>query len=290
MNAKQRELRLGIPKGRMFDALSRLLTDSSIQLQSTARGYRPQLSFPGFEVKLLKPQAIVKMLQFGSRDLGFAGADWVAEFAADSLVQVLDTGLDPVRVVAAAPPEIAGMSDLKSRPLVVASELERLTLNWIRERGLQATYLRSFGATEVYPPEDADCIVDVAASGATLHANSLSVIDEIMTSSTRLYASAAALENREFRSRIDEFVLILQSVLDARHRVMLEVNVSPDRLEGLVRELPCMREPTIAPLHGNLGFAVKVAAPRAGLPGLINRIKSLGGNDIVVSHISQIVP
>ena len=45
------------------------------------------------------------MLHAGSRDLGFAGADWVAELEAD-LVEVLDTGLDPVRLVAAAPAEL----------------------------------------------------------------------------------------------------------------------------------------------------------------------------------------
>ena len=31
------------------------------------------------EAKILKPQNIVEMLDAGSRDLGFAGADWVAE-------------------------------------------------------------------------------------------------------------------------------------------------------------------------------------------------------------------
>ena len=45
------------------------------------------------------------MLQAGSRDVGFAGADWVAELDG-RLDEMLDTGLDPVRLVAAAPEEI----------------------------------------------------------------------------------------------------------------------------------------------------------------------------------------
>ena len=63
---------------------------------------------------------------------------------------------------------------------------------------------------------------------------------------------------------------------------MLEVNVPADRLEGVVAILPCMREPTIAPLHHDAGFAVKAAVPRADLPGLIRAIKEQGGTDIVV--------
>ena len=84
------------------------------------------------------------------------------------------------------------------------------------------------------------------------------------------------------RGRIEHFVVLVRSVLDARKRVMLEVNVPADRLEAVVAILPCMREPTIAPLHHDAGFAVKAAVPRADLPALIRAIKEHGGTDIVV--------
>ncbi len=282
-------LRLALPKGRMADGVNRLLADAGIRVQSAAREYRPELSLQGCEVKLLKPQAIVKMLELGSRDIGFAGADWVAEFDAP-LVELLDTGLDPVRIVVAAPAEAAKQSEFWQRPLVIASELEQTTLRWIAQRQLQATFLRSFGSTEVYPPEDADCIVDVVATGATLKANGLEVIEEIMTSSTRLYASPQALDRPELREGIEHLVLLLKSVLEARRRVMVEVNVTAEVLQQVVAALPCMREPTIAQLHGERGFAIKVAAPKSGLPELIGKIKALGGTDIVVSPIAQIIP
>lgn len=286
----QHVVRLALPKGRMADGVNALLEDAGIRTRLGARAYRPEISLPGFEAKILKPQAIVKMLQVGSRDVGFTGADWVAEFGAQQLVELLDTGLDPVRVVAAAPSDRLTPGELPSGPLVVASELEQITRDWIRRRALSATFLRSFGATEVYPPEDADCIVDIVASGATLRANGLTVIDELMTSSTRLYAHPSALDNPELRRRIDEFVMLIRSVLEARQRVMIEVNVSAERLEHVVAILPCMREPTIAALHGGAGYAVKAAVRREELPGLIPRVKALGGADIVVSKLAQIVP
>jgi ATP phosphoribosyltransferase len=272
----------------MADGVLSLLADAGVNVRLGARQYRPQVSLPGFDVKVLKPQAIVKMLEVGSRDLGFTGADWVAEFDGD-LVELLDTGLDRVRLVAAAPSERLDSVHVPEGELIVASELERLARQWIERRGLKATFLRSFGATEVYPPEDADCIVDVVATGATLRANGLHVVDELMTSSTRLYANRRILEHTCLRQRIDDFVTLLQSVLEARRRVMVEVNVSANRLEAMVTVLPCMREPTISPLHGEEGYAVKVAVPREDLPGLIPRIKSLGGTDIVVSKLAQIV-
>ncbi len=282
-------LRLALPKGRMADGVVQLLAAAGIHLRFGARAYRPAISLPGVEAKVLKPQNIVEMLHVGSRDVGFAGADWVAELEAD-LVELLDTGLDPVRLVAAAPRELLENGRWPRRKLVVASEYERLTHAWIARRGLDATFVRSYGATEVHPPEDADCIVDLTASGSTLDANGLVVVEELLSSSTRLYAHRAALVDPHRREGIERLVLLLRSVLEARQRVMLEVNVGPERLEDVVAVLPCMREPTIARLHGDAGYAVKVAAPRAQLPDLIPAIKARGGTDIVVTEIAQIVP
>lgn len=71
---------------------------------------------------------------------------------------------------------------------------------------------------------------------------------------------------------------------------MIEVNVSREKLEAVCRALPCMREPTISPLHGEQGYAVKAAVPRDRLARLLLEIKAAGGTDIVVSGLSQIVP
>ena len=282
-------LHLALPKGRMQEGVFALLGEAGVRLRAGSRGYRPSISLPDCEVKLLKPQNIVEMLDAGSRDVGFAGADWVAELGAN-LVEVLDTGLDPVRLVAAAPEALMENGRLPGRGLVVASEYEQLTRRWVASQKLEATFLRSYGATEVFPPEDADLIVDNTATGATLEANNLIILDQLMCSTTRLFANPRALEDPGRRSMVDHLVLLLQSVLEARRRVMLEVNVTGDRLEALCAILPCMREPTISPLHGSAGYAVKAAVPRAELAQVIPRIKGAGGTDIVVTAISNIVP
>lgn len=282
-------LHLAVPKGRIEAGVIDLLAAAGIRLRSGPRGYRPISSVPGFEVKVLKPQNIVEMLAVGSRDVGFAGADWVAEKSAD-LVELLDTGLDPVRVVAAAPEILLTDGVLPVRPLVVASELERLATQWVTDRGLEATVVRTYGATEVFPPEDADIIVDIMDTGETLAANGLVVIDDLMASSTRLYASRKAIDTPNKKAAIDGLALSLRSVLEARGRAMVELNVTAADLEAVIEILPCMREPTIATLHGGTGLAVKAAVPRIELPGLIPRLKDRGATDIAVSRLEQIVP
>ncbi|MEM7199105.1 MAG: ATP phosphoribosyltransferase [Planctomycetota bacterium] len=282
-------LRLALPKGRMQDSVLSLLADAGFDMRTGSRSYRPTLTTPGYEVKILKPHDIIEMLHVGSRDLGLAGADWVSELNAE-LVEVLDTGLDTVRLVAAAPRSLLVDGLLPDRNLVVASEYEQLSRRWLEARGQPYTFVSSRGATEVFPPEDADLIVDNTATGSTLAANDLVIVDEVMRSSTRLYASKAAWADPERRARIEDVGTLIGAVLEARKRVMLEVNVPRERLEDVVALLPCMREPTVSPLHGAAGFAIKAAVPRRELPGLIPNIKANGGTDIVVSRLLQIVP
>ena len=285
-------IRLALPKGRMQEGVFTLLADAGIRLRAGNRGYRPSINLPHFEVKILKPQSIVEMLHLGSRDVGFAGADWVAELGADQdLVELLDTNMDPVRVVAAAPVQLVHDGKLpRDRALVVASEYEQLTRRWIAQQQLQATFVRSYGATEVFPPEDADCIVDNTATGSTLRANGLEIVDELMLSSTRMYTRAAVMDDPHRREQVERFVLLVRSVLEARQRVMLEVNVTPDNLEAVVEVLPSMRQATVSPLHGSRGFAVKAAVRRDDLPRVIPEIKKRGGTDVVVTALAQIVP
>ena len=234
------------------------------------------------------------MLALGSRDAGFAGADWVAELESGAggadVVELLDTGLDPVQLVAAAPVALLEAGQLPKRRLIVASEYERLTRRWISASGLCAEFVRSYGATEVFPPEDADVIVDNTATGATLEANGLAIVGMLMRSSTRLYAHRAALDDPVRRRFIDDLVLLINSVLEARRRVMIEVNASAACLDAVVAVLPSMRQATVSRLFGDGGYAVKAAVPRELLPQVIPAVKAAGGTDVVVSTLSQIVP
>lgn len=286
-------IKLGLPKGRMEQGVLELMRGAGIQVRVGARTYRPVISLSNFEVKILKPQNIVEMLHFGSRDIGFAGLDWVTELQAD-VIELFDTRLDPVSVVVAAPRSLLVDGSLppsiSSRHLTIASEYERLTRQWIENKGINATVVRTYGATEVFPPEDADCIVDNTATGSTLAANDLVIVEEVMRSSTRLFANPRALDNPSKRSEIENFVLVLRSVQEARSRVMLELNAPKESLESIISILPAMREPTLSPLHGTAGFAIRAAVPRQMLPHLIPEIKAKGGADIVVTELAQIVP
>jgi ATP phosphoribosyltransferase len=281
------KINLALPKGRMAEGVLRLMEDAGFKVLADGRNYRPRCVDPRFEIKLLKPQDIVRMVDLGRHDLAFAGQDWVTELDAE-VVELLDTGLDAVRIVAAAPAGALASGQLRGRRIVVASEYERITRTWLDAEGYDYLYVRSHGATEVFPPEDADLIVDNTATGRTLLDNGLEEIATLMTSSTRLVANGAALVNGKGRI-MEEFLLLLRSVLDARKRVMLEMNVGAANLEAVLALLPSMRQPTVMPLAGDGGFAVKSATPRAGVARLIPLLLAAGATDILEYPFSKVV-
>jgi ATP phosphoribosyltransferase len=275
-------INLALPKGRMAEGVLKLMEDAGFKVLANGRNYRPLCADPRFQLKLLKPQDIVRMVELGRHDLAFAGHDWVVELGAQ-VDDLLDTGLDKVRLVAAAPRE--GVAALRDRRIVVASEYERISRDWLDREGFDYLFVRSHGATEVFPPEDADMIVDNTATGRTLVENGLEILDTLLESSTRVIASPGMGR----RPEVEEFVLLLTSVLEARRRVMLEMNVAAPALDAVLALLPCMRTPTVMPLAGDGGFAVKSAVPRKDVARLIPLLKAAGAADILEFPFSKVV-
>lgn len=282
-------VRLALPKGRMFDEIIELLKEAGIRISQSERGYRPRVSLDHFMAKILKPRNVISMINAGARDIGFAGTDWIEETGSD-LVKLLDTGLNPVRLVVAAPREILVDGKLPDREIVVASEYPNLAQRWIEQNGLNARVLTTFGATEVFPPEDADCILDNTSTGSTLRANDLEIIGEVLTSSTCLFASQRAVDDPLLRPRIDDFVMLLNAVLAARSRVMMDLNVTAENLESVIECLPCMRKPTVSQLSDDGWVAVRAAVPRDQLASIIPRLKTAGACDIVTTAAEKIIP
>jgi ATP phosphoribosyltransferase len=278
-------LKIIIPKGRLHGQVVDLLNDCGYGIETDERVYIPRVVDAEIEAKLLKPQNMPRLIELGSHDAAFCGHDWVKETAAD-VVEILDLGFNPVKIVAAAPIAFRGK---KRGPIVVASEYEMLARGFLEKRYRKYIFIRTFGATEVFPPDDADIIIDNMASGRTLKEHGLKVIATLLLSSTRFIANRQALRDPFKRDKIEQMKTLFKAVLDARERVMLEMNVAENKLAAVIKVLPCMRAPTISPLFGGKGYAVKTAIKKHEAARLINLLKKIGASDILESEFRKVV-
>jgi ATP phosphoribosyltransferase len=280
------KLRILIPKGRIYDNVARLFAEAGFPIALADRTYRPLIGADWLDAKIMKPQNVGELLELGSHDAGFTGIDWVRESSAD-VEEILDLGFDKVRIVAAVPKDY-DEAKLRSKKLVVATEYVNLAEAWLKSEGFQYRILRTFGATEVFPPDDADMIIDNTSTGQTLKDNGLKIIGTLLESSTYFVASRSALADTEKRARIEELAMLFRAVLDGRDRVMLEMNIPKEQFESLA-SLPAMRSPTVATLFGEAGYAVKIAVKKHEVPDIIPKLKKLGALDIVEYDLRKVV-
>ena len=281
-------IQLVLPKGRIQEKVIALLHRVGVKFRFNERSYRPICNAPDIIVKVLKPQNIPQLISLGRHDAGFSGLDWVLESKSD-VTEVLDLGFDPVQIVAAVPDALASNDAWQNQKLIVASEYPVLSQQFIDDQQLDAVLVRSYGATEALPPEDADLIVDNTATGSTLRMNHLTIVATLLESTTRFMANPQSMADKDKGKRLEELALLMRSALEADQKVLLEMNVGPDEIDSLLSVLPAMRSPTVSPLYKQQGFAVKAAVSKKDVPHLIPTLESAGAHDILEYKLEKIV-
>src|SRR5207237_3498662 len=114
----------------------------------------------------------------------------------------------------------------------------------------------SWGATEVKPPRLGDAIVEVTETGSSLKANNLRIVAELMQSTPRFIANAAAAANDWKRRKMDDLLLMLRGAMAAEGKVGLMMNVPRGDLARVLAILPALKKPTDASLSDDAFVAV----------------------------------
>ena len=91
------------------------------------------------------------------------------------------------------------------------------------------------------------------------------------------------------KQKIMELKMLFEAVLAARDKVMLEMNVSKKNFEKLVAAIPSMKSPTVAPLYGDDGYAIKIAVKKGEVPTLLPKLRDLGATDILEYALRKVL-
>lgn len=287
------KLRVLLAKGRIYESVYELLNDVGISIHLPDRTYFPTTNQEDLFFQVVKPQITSALLASDKADVGFSGKDWVYENGVeDKIEEIMDLGFDPVRIVAAIPNTV-DYDSLVKKPVTIATEYQNLSKKWVDDKKIDGTIFRTWGTSEGFVQDNensiAQILIDNTSTGSSLRANNLKIVDTLMTSSTRMYASKEAMKNPEKKQKILELKMLFESVLNARSRVMLEMNVSRENFENLIKSLPSMKSPTVSPLFGDDGFAVKIAVKKSEVPVLLPKLQKLGATDILEYELRKVM-
>lgn len=281
------KIKLVLPKGRIFAQIQDLLEKCGYKIVISGRELKPYCSDPDIEVKIMKPQNIPYLLDIGSHDIGFTGWDWCVETNCFPL-EIMDLGFNPVKIVSAIPKDW-NFTEVSKKKIIVVSEYETIAEKYLRDKGLDYRLLRVHGATEVFPPDDADMIIDNTSTGSTIRENNLKIVDKVMCSSTRFMVNKEAMDDPWKRKKIEEMKLLFNAVILASKKVMLEMNIPEEKVDDIIPKLPAMKSPTISKLFGGAGFAVKIVINESEVSRLIPMLKAWGASDILEYKLNKVV-
>ncbi len=287
------KLKILLAKGRIYESVYELLSDVGISIHLPDRTYFPTTNQEDLAFQVVKPQIVSLLLANNKADMGFSGKDWVYENGCqDDVVEIMDLGFDPVRIVAAIP-EARDFDKLLKSPVTIATEYQALSRKWVEDKKIDGTIFRTWGTSEGFVQDNEDSIaqilIDNTSTGSSLKANRLKIVDTLMESSTRMYASKTAMADPAKKQKIMELKMLFETVLNARSRVMLEMNCAEDKFETLIKGIPSMKSPTVSPLFGGNGYAIKIAVKKSEVPTLLPKLQSLGATDIVEYELRKVM-
>ena len=300
------KLVLAVPsKGRLQDNANAFFARAGLAVRTGrgARDYRGALSgVDNVEVAFLSASEIVKNLASGAAHFGITGEDLVHEAQAEPSVALLTPlGFGHANVVVAVPQawiDVRNMADLDDVALAfrarrgermrVATKYVNMTRAFFREKGVTDYHIvESLGATEGAPAAgQAELIVDITSTGATLVANGLKVLDDgvILRSEANLVASLRARwvpESREIARKILSRIAAEEEARTTREIVAV-LEEDPEALaEGMKTFGARLRR------RGGHGRAI-FSAPRDQAPALADWLIGVGAEEVVVRPVDYV--
>jgi len=286
-------LKLGLPKGSLQDPTFDLLKKAGYRVRLGERSYIPSIDDPELDCLLIRAQEMGHYVDDGVLDAGITGQDWIREYESDvvEITKLLYArgGFVPVRWVVAVP-EDSGIDDISQLAgKRIATELVNFTRRYFEERGIQAKFEFSWGATEVKPPKLADAIVDVTVTGSSLRANNLRIIETILESTTVLVMNKKAYEDPWKREKVENMALLLQGALNAEFKVGLKMNLPAKKLDEISSFLPSLHNPTISHLKDENWLALEVIIDESKVRELIPVLRKAGAEGIIEYPLNKVI-
>jgi ATP phosphoribosyltransferase len=208
-------LTLAVPRGSLFGEVADILDAAGVDTAGPRSDSRSLLfEAGGMTLITVRPSDVPTYVQSGAADLGITGKDVLSEQADREVVELLDLGIGPCRMVLAAREGDPGPDEHERKlgMMRIATKYPNITNSWFAKRGRQVEIVEIKGSVELAPLVGlADAIVDLVATGRTLAENGLEVREEILESTARLIANDVSyrLKAREidsFAARLSEAI------------------------------------------------------------------------------------
>lgn len=281
-------LKLAIQKsGRLNEDSMRLLKECGIDISNGVNKLKADASNFPIEVFFLRDDDIPQYVQDGVADIGFVGENVVYEKAKKvEVVYALGFGKCRLSFAIQKGEEFTGPQFLVGKK--IATSYPVLVQHYLDAHQITAEIHEISGSVEIAPGIGlADVVCDLVSSGSTLFMNGLKEADTILN-------SQAVLVKRnnlpaELVPILERLLFRIESVKKAKKHKYVLLNAPNTQLDKIIAILPGMKSPTIIPLATAGWSSVHTVIEEADFWNLIEQLKALGAEGILVVPIEKMI-
>lgn len=274
-------------KGRLNEQSMQLLRDAGVTIKEEKRKFLMRASDFPVEILFLRDDDIPQTVSMGAADLGIVGYNEVAERGYDvDILQKL--GFGGCRISLAIPKSDAyeGLGYFNGKR--IATSYPNVLTKYFEENCIKAEIHTITGSVEIAPAAGlADAIFDIVSSGGTLITNGLVEVEQVLHSEAVLIGTPGLSEEKMAIAR--QLMSRFESVLKGAGKKYLLLNIPTAALDEAVKILPAMRSPTVIPLAQKDWCSLQTVVDEKQLWSVIEQLKAIGAEDILVLALEKIV-
>ena len=279
-------LRIAIQKsGRLSEKSLQIIKSCGIRFGSDARLLKEEAENFPIDFLYLRDDDIPRYVYDQVADVGIVGRN---EHDEQNLpLEILrDLGFAKCRLSIAVPsgtfydglPSLDGKRIATSYPNILSTILKKAAVT--------AKVLELSGSVEIAPSIGvADAICDLVSTGATLASNGLKEVEEIYNSSA-VMVGRKNLEGAK-RAILDRLLLRIDAVMKADDYKYVMFNLPKEHVGEIANIVGGMKSPTVTPLLDEQWCAVQTVVHEQQFWDVLEQLKALGAQGILVTAIEK---
>lgn len=275
-------LKIAVPnKGSLAEGAAQMLREAGYRQRHDLKELVLIDETNGVEFYYLRPRDIAVYVGEGTLHLGITGRDMLLDSGADA-EEVVSLGFGGTRFRFAAPDGASLTVDgLNGRR--IATSYPGLVAAYLDRAGIRARLIHLDGAVESSVRLGvADVVADVVETGSTLKKAGLELFGEPILESEAILIQHAGTPAPE---GLDLLVRRLNGVITARDYLMVDYNVTTEKLAAATRVTPGLDAPTVSPLAKDGWVAVRAMIPARGAQQIMDELWEVGAEAILVTSI-----
>ena len=225
----------------------------------------------------------------GTADLGIVGRNLIYEEGAD-VVELAALGFGYCSLVIAVLRDSPFQTIDQIKTAKIATSYPKSAKRFFAEHGAEPEIITISGSVEMAPGLGlSDAIVELTATGSTLLLNDLRPMLTILESEAVFVANRAAMADSDKRANIERLLLRINAVRAARRYKYVMMNAPKEALPAIKAVIPGLKSPTIVPLDLEGWVAVHTALEEEAFWENIERLRSAGATEILVSSLDKLL-